>query len=166
MFDPWTCSSGLWTRHSGGINFRFPVPSMINLTDIADSLARQCRWNGHVPVSVAEHCMLLADYVDPDLEDHALLHDAAEAYLGDIPTPLKRTLVLAGEPFHVVEERMLRCIFEALNVEYSADKIQAVLDAERKLLKFELDVDPDREIRSRTNALHWERRVRKCCSIT
>lgn len=81
-----------------------PDPELIEPMDIAHSLAMQCRYNGHVTrfYSVAEHCVLMSDYLierwggsvelDEDgrqLALWALLHDAAEAYIGDMVRPLK-----------------------------------------------------------------------------
>jgi len=64
--------------------------------DIAESLARLCRYDGHVPgglYSVAQHCVLMADAAleetgDATLAAHCLVHDAHEAYIGDIATPV------------------------------------------------------------------------------
>lgn len=77
---------------------------LIDIVDIAHSLALQCRFVGHCLVfySVAEHSILVADtvakirlsYVGTKEDANktllaALLHDAAEAYLGDIARPIK-----------------------------------------------------------------------------
>lgn len=66
----------------------------IDIADIAHSLSLQCRYNGHVDrfYSVAEHCVLLAELFpdDPNMALWALLHDAAEAYIGDMVRPLKK----------------------------------------------------------------------------
>lgn len=68
-------------------------PDQIDIRDIAHALSNQCRYNGHCKqfYSVAEHCieMSFLPNVDPLV---ALLHDAAEAYTGDIVSPLKRLL--------------------------------------------------------------------------
>jgi len=73
-----------------------PDLSVISITDIAGSLANQCRYNGHTSsfFSVAEHSTLLAvwvnrQYHDATLTFQALMHDAAETYLGDLIRPLK-----------------------------------------------------------------------------
>ncbi len=78
------------------VNLLDPDPSSIHLVDIANSLARQCRYNGHVYgfLSVAEHSMRVARILrgqgHTDLVvATGLLHDASEAYLGDMIGPLK-----------------------------------------------------------------------------
>jgi uncharacterized protein len=66
-------------------------PEDIDIVDIAHSLSNQCRFSGHVShfYSVAMHSFLVS--MNCDLEDRlwGLLHDAAEAYLVDLPRPLK-----------------------------------------------------------------------------
>lgn len=67
----------------------------ICLTDIAHALAHVPRYCGHttVPYSVAQHCVLMARMVEPGpLRAALLLHDATEAYMQDIPSPLKALL--------------------------------------------------------------------------
>ncbi len=71
-----------------------PVSSDINIMDIAHSLSLQCRFTGHCKrfYSVAEHSVRVANLVEPSLRKQALLHDATEAYIGDISRPLKKML--------------------------------------------------------------------------
>ncbi len=66
--------------------------SMIWPDDIGHSLAMTCRFRGHCApyYSVAEHCYRVALLLPPPLQPWGLLYDAAEAYLGDVPTPIKR----------------------------------------------------------------------------
>lgn len=79
-----------------------PQPEDIDIVDIAHALSMQCRYNGHVDrfYSVAEHCVLMANWILDEsgvLGDRfatatalwALFHDAAEAYVGDMVRPLK-----------------------------------------------------------------------------
>ena len=70
-----------------------PRPEDIRLDDIAHALALQCRFNGAVMAfySVAEHSVRMAKALnfDRDLAREALLHDAAEAYIGDLVRPVK-----------------------------------------------------------------------------
>jgi hypothetical protein len=91
---------------SGGLLMLSDVTSKdIYISDIATSLSRQVRFNGHgsMPLTVAQHSIMVAvlahdlmrcdaklspaQVLDGVLE--ALLHDAAEAYLGDVPSPLR-----------------------------------------------------------------------------
>lgn len=71
-----------------------PNPDDIDIVDIAHSLSMQCRYNGHCDkfYSVAEHCVHLYEAAQPEDKLWALLHDATEAYLCDIPTPVKPLL--------------------------------------------------------------------------
>ena len=100
--DEW--HRGDWMQTHSGLAFYplDPAPEDIVPTDIAHSLAMQCRYNGHVRrfYSVAEHCVLMSDWMlehaEPRNADRArylalwaLLHDAAEAYIGDMVRPLK-----------------------------------------------------------------------------
>lgn len=66
---------------------------MVDIEDIAQSLSLMCRWNGHISAffSIAQHCVLASLLVEDrgDLPLHALLHDAGEAYVSDVPKPLK-----------------------------------------------------------------------------
>lgn len=66
----------------------------IEIVDIAHALGMVCRYAGHVRrfYSVAEHCVHLSHTVDPEHALAALLHDAAEAYVGDMVRPLKHEL--------------------------------------------------------------------------
>ncbi|WP_460104750.1 phosphohydrolase [Pseudomonas sp. S2_D10] len=68
-----------------------PDVDMIDPRDIAHSLAHLCRFNGHTRefYSVAQHSCLVADLVPAEHKLAALLHDATEAYLGDMTRPLK-----------------------------------------------------------------------------
>lgn len=70
-----------------------PDPEKIDIRDIAHALANQCRFCGHCDrhYSVAEHSVHVSRVCDPDDALHGLLHDAPEAYLGDLASPLKGT---------------------------------------------------------------------------
>lgn len=66
----------------------------IYIVDIAKSLSQQCRFTGHTRVfySVAEHCLRMSRVVPPGLALRALLHDASEAYLTNVPPQIKPLL--------------------------------------------------------------------------
>lgn len=72
-------------------DYRSPRPSMIDIGDIARALSRESRFNGHTSVfySVAQHAVIASWLVPQPFALEALLHDAPEAYLKDLPSPLK-----------------------------------------------------------------------------
>jgi 5'-deoxynucleotidase YfbR-like HD superfamily hydrolase len=104
-----------------------PKPQQICIRDIAHALSNICRFNGHSlrHYSVAEHsvrvCCLLNDR-GPAEQLWGLLHDAAEAYLGDIVSPVKPRLFVhfAGvcqyadetHSFSRIEDELLRLVIE------------------------------------------------------
>jgi len=66
----------------------------VRLRDITHSLSMINRFTGHttVPYTVAQHSVVVSKLVPPEDSMWGLLHDASEAYLGDIATPLKSFL--------------------------------------------------------------------------
>lgn len=92
--DEWM--RGDWMQTFTGIRFYplDPRPEEIDSADIAHALSLLCRYGGHVDrfYSVAEHCILMSRAVHPEFALAALLHDATEAYVCDVPRPLKRQL--------------------------------------------------------------------------
>jgi len=87
-----------------------PELSSIDIVDIAIALSRICRFGGHlrpeVPhYSVAQHSVFVSYLVPPELALRALLHDAAEAYLGDAIRPLKNVIGPIYKPLEHEWER-------------------------------------------------------------
>jgi 5'-deoxynucleotidase YfbR-like HD superfamily hydrolase len=82
-----------WTQTFKGLKFHpfDPKPEQIDIIDIAHALSMLCRWNGHIGrfYSVAEHSIHVASLVPDKAKLWALMHDAAEAYVGDLPKPIK-----------------------------------------------------------------------------
>ena len=66
----------------------------IDIQDIATGLANECRFNGQIDnfYSVAQHSVYTSYLVAPEFALEALLHDASEAYVKDLPSPLKKLL--------------------------------------------------------------------------
>ncbi len=89
----------------------------IAIEDIAHGLAYQCRFNGqtHEFYSVAQHSLIVSSLVPTDLRLAALLHDAAEAYLGDMVKPLKVLL----PAFAAIEDQVSAMIATAFGVDFS-----------------------------------------------
>jgi 5'-deoxynucleotidase YfbR-like HD superfamily hydrolase len=83
-----------------GVKF-YPLDPRLDdifIVDIAHALANQCRFAGHCrePYSVAEHCVRVSwllgeQHWDTLTQLEGLMHDASEAYLVDLPTPLKQS---------------------------------------------------------------------------
>lgn len=71
-----------------------PQPEMIRIEDIVHSLALINRFNGAAkfPYSMAQHSLYVADLLPEHLKLEGLLHDAAEAYVGDMVSPLKKIM--------------------------------------------------------------------------
>lgn len=94
-----------------------PTPEMICIEDIAHSLSMQCRFGGHLPrfYSVAQHSLYCSYLVDDEkLKLAALLHDASEAYLLDIPKPIKGGL----SNYKEIEDNLMRLIADKFGFEY------------------------------------------------
>lgn len=94
-----------------------PSPDQVDLVDVAWSLAHQNRYLGHtqVPYSVGQHCVAMAraaraEGASPEIVAWCLLHDAAEAYLGDLVWPV--TASGLGGDIRALEERWIAAIAE------------------------------------------------------
>lgn len=91
-----------------------PDPNLIDIRDVAHSLSMQCRGNGQVTqfFSVAQHCLNCANEAiargySERVQLACLIHDAAEAYMSDVPRPLKQLLPQYIE----MEDRFLDLIY-------------------------------------------------------
>jgi len=143
---------GDWFVSSTGqcFNVREPNPAQVNLVDIAHHLSNVCRFGGAVRefYSVAEHCVYVSRLVPPELAALGLLHDATEAYLGDVIKPLKNCLPDYRALEHVWEKAIAqRFGFESL--EHPLVKVAdvAAVQAERAaLLPSTLAADAPKEL--------------------
>lgn len=94
-----------------------PHIDRVAIEDIAHGLAYQCRFNGQTRefYSIAQHSLIVASLVPPPLRLAALLHDAAEAYLGDMVKPLK---VLLPE-FAALEDQVTAIIAATFGIDFT-----------------------------------------------
>lgn len=107
-----------WTHTSLGraLDLLDPDPAAVDLLEIARALGNQCRYAGCVTrfYSVAEHCVLISRWLETDghpreVQLAGLLHDAAEAYTGDITWPMQAVLWGDDEVARISRERYRRC---------------------------------------------------------
>lgn len=121
------------------INLLDPDPADILIEDIAWSLSLVCRWGGHIVRhhSVGHHSVMVAREVKPlGAKLPALLHDATEGYIGDVVTPLKKTLSMEG--YRRLEERWMRLVMQRFDALEAWDLYEAEIHrADKHLLEWE-----------------------------
>jgi uncharacterized protein len=104
-----TARIGDWMQTFTGVQFwpMDPRTEEIRIEDIAHSLSNQCRYAGHCKsfYSVAQHSVLVSEIVPPEFALWGLLHDAQEAYLIDLPRPIKRVSEI-GVQYKIVESAL------------------------------------------------------------
>jgi hypothetical protein len=85
---------GPYTLTRNGIQFYLldPRPDEVWLDDIMYSLSHTCRFNGHTHYNNAMHSMRVSEHCSSELALEGLLHDAAEAYTGDIVRPFQEAM--------------------------------------------------------------------------
>lgn len=107
---------GEWFQTFTGKKFypKDPRPEDVCIEDIAHALAHINRFGGHLPEpwTVAQHSLVASSFAPPDLQLEALLHDAHEAYVGDMVKPLK----LMMPEFQDVEDKVDTAIREAFGL--------------------------------------------------
>lgn len=112
--------NGDWMQTYTGVQFWPMDPRYweIRTEDIAHALANQCRFAGHCKqfYSVAQHSVIVSRVVPPEDALWGLLHDASEAYLVDLPRPIKRFSLL-GEEYQVVEMQLMGIIADAFGLQ-------------------------------------------------
>ncbi len=115
-----------------GVMFDLQNPQMedIRFDDIAWSLARQLRYNGHSPFAytVARHSILMSHVVPPEFAMEALLHDAGEAYLSDVVNPLKKMLPIIEELEDKITAMVMRKFYTCHGDSYTKSEIVDEVD--------------------------------------
>lgn len=119
----------------------------VNIEDIANHLSQIQRFNGALPVgttySVAEHCINLMFYMrndayrfeDTELLLYTLLHDAAEAYIGDIVSPVKRELL----DFCKLDDVITDVILQKFNIEPTEYTKSTVKEMDKRIVLNEVE---------------------------
>lgn len=113
-----------------------PRTEDVDPIDIAHALGMICRYGGHSRefYSVAEHCVLMSHAVPEADALWALLHDAAEAYVIDLPRPLKYAL----PDYRAIEDRVMGAVCERFDL--GGPCPPAVKAADLRILRDERDV--------------------------
>lgn len=87
-----------------------PDPNLIDYIDIAHGLSGEGRYSNHTPTTytVGMHVLVVSEMVPEEFEYDALMHDAGEAYLRDVPTPVKHMKFMAA--YRRGEDRLMKVI--------------------------------------------------------
>ena len=134
------CNAGVMNTASGMVvDLKNPTTDMIDIKDIANSLSKMCRFGGHTNqfYSVAQHSILVSFLMREGEGKYgleALLHDASEAYLGDVVKPLK---VILGSGYASMERRFENVIGNKYNLSMSPDCEDLVKKYDRQALELE-----------------------------
>ena len=109
-------------------------PDSIKIEDIAHALSRLPRFGGHLNrhYSVAQHSVLCAEMAKTKKDKKAaLLHDGSEAYLLDMPTPIKARMC----EYKQYEDKLMGIIFKKYDLEWPLSNNIKKID--RKMLLIE-----------------------------
>ena len=120
-----------------------PKPTDVRLVDIAHALAATNRFGGHtkIPYSVAQHSVLCSK--NCEFPEWALMHDASEAYVGDVTRPLKQML---GVLYKEIEMNILHAIGTHFRLPSYEEYADSVKEVDNSLLVTEKrDLMPDNE---------------------
>lgn len=123
-----------------------PRPEDIRIEDVAEGLSKVCRFGAQAReyYSVAQHALLVrwlvAEAGHPELALAALHHDSHEAYLCDIPSPLKRKIRKATNVYHETCNTLDRVIADAFGLEWpdqDSPEQRAIKNADNQALLME-----------------------------
>lgn len=113
MSEPYIMMGRVYIHTFSGSKMFYDDPSpCISIKDIAHALSNICRWTGHVKhhYSVAQHSVLVSKQKGGNITAarYKLLHDASEAYTGDVNKPLKTML---GKVFDDIEHKLQAAVW-------------------------------------------------------
>jgi hypothetical protein len=125
-----------WIATASGRAFNVLTPNYldIDIEDVAAPLSKQCRYGGHTKrfYSVAEHCVHVARYAPKPLKLEALLHDGSEAYLLDIPRPIKKAM----PEYRTLEDNLMAAVAARFGIHWPVDP--EVTDLDNRILHDEV----------------------------
>lgn len=130
-----------WSGHTFDAND--PRPEDLHAVDFAHALGNLCRFTGHTSrfYSVLEHSLFVLRigrdrYPDapPEVRLALLLHDAPEAYINDLSTPVK---ALVGDGYRAVEDKYVAAITARMGLPADAFTTDVVKDCDHRALKAE-----------------------------
>lgn len=138
-------SNAIETNSGELVDLIDPEPGTINFEDIVAGLSKLPRFVGQTDnvYTVAQHSVNVAKSILSEIPESrgtlkialaGLLHDAAEAYLGDIPRPYKR---MFGRALLIVEERLTRAIFTRFDLDFPLGLPEEVKHADDRWLATE-----------------------------
>lgn len=131
--EPFFQTQFIRTRSGLNVDICFPTPAMFDIEDIAHGLSRVPRWAGQTDefYSVAEHSIEASRRVHPRHALAALMHDACEFILGDVPRPLKILL----PDYKRLENNMMEVISLKFGFQFPFDP--EIKQADTELLRIE-----------------------------
>ena len=151
--------AGKFNTFSGKVvDIMNPTVDMIDSRDIAMGLSNNCRWGGQCNhfYSLAQHSIYVATMAPAGLEPEALIHDASEAYLGDVIKPLK---VILGKVYADIEEKWMRVICSKYGVDYNRLELIKEYDIAALVHEFDYFFKGERQCAEFHNILSNKRTV-------
>lgn len=135
---------GMMRTQNGWVSLLDPQPEQIRLDDIIYALGNTNRFTGHSEINVLEHSVRAYLFAcDMGIEDPqqlltVLMHDAHEAYVNDVSSPLKIAMRRVGSIYDELEKQMADCVARAFNL----DDIHAdyVKEADMRALAAEVEI--------------------------
>lgn len=131
---------GIQLANGGWLWFDDPQPDDIKIEDIASALSKICRYTGHCNkfYSVAQHSVMVSQLVPFRLAMAGLLHDATEAYIGDMSRPLKQLVrERAGDVMRDLENGLHKAISGKFNIYLTDEDISFIKWADNTALATE-----------------------------